>query len=180
MRNLILILACTWPAAAQSGSPLMDSLRPRYHLAKLNLVEAAELMPESEYRYRLTPPQRSFAEWMEHNIVMNYNLCGAALNVKAPVDPRKFQGVTAKAELVQGLKDSFAFCDALYEDMTDARALETVTPPQGKPFARVNHMIGLVVNWNQHYGNLVGYLRTKGITPPSTARVQRERAKQKP
>jgi hypothetical protein len=180
MRNLLLILAGALSAAGQTASPIMESLRPRYHLAKLNLVEAAEMMPESEYRYRLTPPQRSFAEWIEHNIGMNYSMCGAALNAKAPVDPKTFHGVTAKAELVQGLKDSFAFCDPLYEDMTDARALETVTPPQGKPFARVNHMIGLVVNWNQHYGNLVGYLRTKGITPPSTARAQKEREKQKP
>jgi hypothetical protein len=30
-------------------------------------------------------------------------------------------------------------------------------------------MIGVVVSGNEHYGNLVGYLRSKGITPPSTA-----------
>ena len=36
----------------------------------------------------------------------------------------------------------------------------------------VKAMISLVASLQEHYGNLVGYLRTKGIVPPSSARVK--------
>ena len=33
---------------------------------------------------------------------------------------------TSKADLVQALKDGFAYCDKIYSGMTDARLAETV------------------------------------------------------
>jgi hypothetical protein len=33
-------------------------------------------------------------------------------------------------------------------------------------------MLGFLTNMASHYGNMVGYLRAKGVTPPSTARAQ--------
>jgi hypothetical protein len=33
-------------------------------------------------------------------------------------------------------------------------------------------MLGFLTNMASHYGNMVGYLRAKGVTPPGTARAQ--------
>lgn len=149
----------------------MQSLLPRLQTARLNLVESAKLMPEADYGYRLTPPQRSFANWIEHTIEMNYGTCANLHSTPGP-DPLKYKGVTAKAELVAGLEASMDYCEQGFRAMNDTTA---VLPKKAgkRDIYPVNLMVGLVVNWNEHYGNLVGYLRTKGHTPPSTARAQK-------
>ena len=45
----------------------------------------------------------------------------------------------------------------------------------GKPTYPVDAMMGLLTNMASHYGNMVGYLRAKNITPPSTARTQKKK-----
>ncbi|MCS7025376.1 MAG: DinB family protein [Bryobacteraceae bacterium] len=147
--------------------PLMQAILPRYDLAKRNLIEAAEYMPASEYNFRLTPPQRSFAEWIDHNVLMNYNLCarveGKASNPKKPASQ-------SKDDLVAALKESFQYCDVVFQNMTDEKALKAAEAGS-RSAPPVDAMLSLLVSWNQHYGNLVGYLRAKGIVPPTTARA---------
>jgi hypothetical protein len=172
LRRTIFFLAICTVAAAEEPGPIMQSILPRYETAKLNLIETAALMPEADYSYKLTPPQRSFGGWIEHNIGMNYNLCSSAMGKTAP-SMKKYQA-TAKAELEQGLKESFAYCDELFKNMTDQKSLQPVESG-GKKVYPVNVMIGLVVNWNEHYGNLVGYMRSKNLVPPSTARAQKQK-----
>lgn len=162
-------------AALAEDGPLMKSLLPRLQTAKLNLVESARLMPESDYGYKLTPAQRTFGQWMEHTIEMNYGTCASLHSTPGP-DPLKYKGVTAKGELVAGLEASMDYCEQGFRAMNDTTALQAKTVGKREVYP-VNLMVGLVVNWNEHYGNLVGYLRTKGITPPSTARAQKQKGK---
>ena len=164
---VMLLVAC---AAAQTPGPLMQAILPRIDTARLNLVEAAELMPEDSYTYHLTPAQRSWAEWISHNIQMNYSQCGRIHTVPTP-DAKKWEGVTAKPELVAGLRESFAYCDGAFKAMSDEKALQPSAPAGGRPVVPVGVMIGLLNSWNEHYGNMVGYLRTKNLVPPSTARA---------
>ena len=51
--------------------------------------------------------------------------------------------------------------------MTDERAL-TITTIGTKQVYPVTYMLNMVAGLNEHYGNIVGYLRAKAITPPST------------
>ena len=164
---VMLLAAC---AAAQPSGPLMQAILPRFDTVRLNLVEAAELMPEDSYTYHLTPPQRSWAEWISHNIQMNYNQCGRIHTAPAP-DAKEWEGVSAKAELVAGLKESFAYCEGAFKAMTDEKALQSAAPAGGRPVVPAGIMIGLLNSWNEHYGNMVGYLRTRNLVPPSTARA---------
>jgi DinB family protein len=170
---LPMLVFAAFPAFGQSEGPLMSAILPRYETAKMNLVEAAEAMPEGEYSYRLTPGQRTFGDWIDHNARMNYNLCSQAAGQPAPRMGR-FSGTSGKAELVEVLKSSFAYCDTVFHTMTDQKALSpTATGPE--PAYPVDNLVGLIANWNAHYGNLVGYLRTKGIMPPSTTRAQKKK-----
>jgi hypothetical protein len=78
-----------------------------------------------------------------------------------------------KADLVKALNDSLAYCDSAYGALTATNATEMMTvQARGgtTQIARVNPLISnLGHNW-EHYGNLVTYLRAKGIVPPSSDR----------
>jgi len=176
--KLLLPMALIVPVllAQTAPGPLMSAMLSRYQTAKLNLVEAAAFMPEADYGFRLTPAQRSFAEWMEHNVEMNYGLCSALRGEAVPKE-RIPKGLQAKADIEAALKESFSYCDTAFERMTDEMALREMDAGGGRKVLPANVMIGLLINWNEHYGNLVGYLRMKGITPPSTARAERMQKK---
>jgi uncharacterized damage-inducible protein DinB len=85
----------------------------------------------------------------------------------APSDPR-FPGVeknkTTKAELASALRDVFAYCSRAYDALTDASANETI-----KAFNQERNKLGVLwlnASHNlEHYGNLVVYMRMKGIVP---------------
>ena len=54
--------------------------------------------------------------------------------------------------------------------MTDARAAETIELPFGMgKGSRSFLLMGNTGHLQEHYGNLVTYLRIKGLVPPSSA-----------
>jgi hypothetical protein len=165
----VLFLAGAMCAFAQN--PLTDVVKTSFESGKNNLIGAAAAMPETDYGFRLTPVQRPFGEWIEHTAEVNYRFCSAIKGVKAPLSPAAH--ATSKAELQKRLQESFDFCDSVFKDVTDQKAM-TAIDSGGKESYPVTSMVILVGGLNEHYGNLVGYLRTKGITPPSTARSQKK------
>ncbi len=148
-------------------NPLTQAVTARYNSAKQNLIGAADVMPEENYAFKLSPEQRPFGLWVEHTAMGNYSFCAGIKGSAAP-DMSKIHGLTAKVELQKALKDSFDYCDTALSAMDDKKAL---TEAGGK--YPVNNMVSLIASLNEHYGNMVGYLRTKGITPPSTARAKK-------
>ncbi len=159
MRFCFLAFALPLSLLAQSN-PLTQAVTTRYNSAKKNLVDAADAMPEADYGYQLTKEQRPFSGWIDHTAMGNYSFCSA---IKGETAPAMKHGASQKADLVSALKQSFEYCDAALKAIDDKTAL---TERDGK--FPVNAMIGLVASLNEHYGNLVGYLRSKGITPPSS------------
>jgi uncharacterized damage-inducible protein DinB len=74
---------------------------------------------------------------------------------------------TTKAELRAALHGAFTYCARAYDALTDANANETV-----KAFGQERNKLGSLwfnASHNlEHYGNLVVYMRLKGIVPPSS------------
>ena len=68
-------------------------------------------------------------------------------------------------------RDRCAYCNGVFASLTDRSAAETIDMPfeQGKG-ARVSALIGNVGHLNEHYGNIITYLRMNGIVPPSSRR----------
>lgn len=161
VHTLVIALAL----AAGMENPLTQSVANRYQEAKRNLIESADLMPAGNYGFRLTPEQRTFGEWIGHTAISVEGFC-AAIRGTTPPDTKQIHELKDKPQLTAALKASFAACDTTLEEMTDAKALAPLT----KGDYPVQHMVALIASLNQHYGNLVGYLRSKGVTPPSTAR----------
>ncbi|MFN2445291.1 MAG: DinB family protein [Vicinamibacterales bacterium] len=115
-------------------------------------------MPEGDYAFKPTPQVRSFGQLVGHLINDHYLMCSAAKGEKSP-SAADFEKVTAKAELVKALGDSIAYCDAVFSSMTDASALQPV-----EAFGQKVTRFG-----SEHYGNMVTYMRLKGLVPPSSA-----------
>ena len=172
----ILTLACgalAFTSAALAENPLTDSVMTRYKRLRLDVSESAEVMPEPAYSFRLTPAQRTFAEWVGHTTMGNFSFCAAIKGEKAP-DTESIHHMTAKSELSKALLDSFNYCDEALRGMTDQKALTAYTL-NGKAGYPVQGMVNLVSSTNEHYGNMVGYMRAKGVTPPSTARAAKKK-----
>lgn len=156
------------PFAAQAAdNPLSAAVKMQYGMAKGNLVKAADKMPEADYSFKPTDSVRSFGQVIGHVANANYMFCSSAAGEKSPQSANIEKTKTTKADLVQALKDSYAYCDKVYDAMTDATAVETV-----KLFGNELPKLGVLTFNNmhdfEHYGNVVTYLRIKNIVPPSS------------
>ena len=140
-----------------------------------NLAEAAESMPAEEYGFRPTPEVRTFAQLIGHVTNANLLFCSGAKGEPFP-SKSNAEGLTTKEAALTVLLDSLAYCDAVYNDTTDANFGEraSLSGLGNKPTVttRGATLMFNTTHNNEHYGNIVVYLRLKGLVPPSTARVQ--------
>jgi hypothetical protein len=158
--------------AAQPVS-LAAGLQRSYATVKQNLTEMAAKMAESDYGFKPTPEVRSFGQLFGHVANSAYNRCAAARGVANPNQGTNNEDKTTKADVQKALADSFAFCDAAYEALTDASAAEMVTMGRGQQ-ARGSILADNIAHDNEMYGTGVVYMRLKGLVPPSTERRTRK------
>jgi uncharacterized damage-inducible protein DinB len=159
------------PAAATAPTnPLSSAIKRMFDGVKINIVEAADKMPEASYSFKPTPEVRSFGEIVGHLANANFLFCSQAKGEKNPAT-ENFEQKTSKADLTKGLKDSVAYCDGVYGSLTDASGMEMVKTGNSEA-PRSAPLIRNMAHDNEHYGNLVTYLRLKNIVPPSTERAQ--------
>ena len=98
--------------------------------------------------------------------------CGTAKGEKNPAAENEFEKETSKAALVKAMKESSAYCEAVYASFTDAD-LGRMVGMGRRQMPALAVLLQNIAHDNEHYGNLVTYMRLKGIVPPSTARSQR-------
>jgi uncharacterized damage-inducible protein DinB len=109
---------------------------------------------------------RSFGQILGHVADSQYGFCSTILGETNPalaIEKTK----TTKADLVQALKDAVAYCNKAYGGLTDATAVETVKIMGGDQ-AKLTALSFNNVHTIEHYGNLITYLRLKGLVPPSS------------
>ena len=163
--RLAALLALSIPVTAHAQG--MAAMKPLYEMVKTNIIKSAELMPEANYSFKPTPAVRSFGQLIGHIADANFMFCGTVKGVKPPHSEGDFDKKENKAELVQAVKDAFAYCDAVYK-MPDARVRATAEL-FGMKMSRLGWAFENVAHDNLHYGNVITYLRLKGLTPPSTS-----------
>lgn len=164
---LIALLApCVAAKADENPNPLSSQNRFVYSVVKKMLLRAAEKMPEEHYGFKPVETVRSYGEIVGHVADAQYYFCSVALGQKNPslkIEKSKH----SKAELIAALQDAFVYCDKAYDSLTDAQAADVVkmmgmdTPKLFTLTTNATHMV-------EHYGNLVTYMRAKGLVPPSS------------
>jgi uncharacterized damage-inducible protein DinB len=186
LRNTVLTLflsALAFPAAAQTSdggywealSPSNAAVAKAMHATiRRNLAEAAERMPGDEYAFKATPQVRSFAELLGHVVNANFFFCSQAKGEKMPA-AMNYEKATDKTVLVKGLNEALAYCDGAYAETSDANFQQMVKVSGGGTTTETARGMLLMFNTthnNEHYGNIVVYMRLKGHVPPSTARAE--------
>ncbi len=108
---------------------------------------------------------RTIAQLFAHVADGQYEFCSAAEG--APVNKKVEETAKTKAEITAALKEAFAYCDGAYAKLTAESAVEVV-PFFGRKMTRIGIMDFNIAHSYEHYGNLVTYMRIKGIVPPSS------------
>jgi uncharacterized damage-inducible protein DinB len=147
-------------------NPLTSWNRIAYARLKNILARSAEKMPEENYGFKPVDTVRSYGQIVGHVADAQYLFCSLAMGEKGPgldIEHTK----TSKADLIAALNTAFAYCDKAYGSMTDASAVQTIKL-FGNDAPRMSALIVNNMHNMEHYGNLVTYMRMKGIVPPSS------------
>ncbi|MGH9347168.1 MAG: DinB family protein [Vicinamibacterales bacterium] len=169
-----LLLTAMWLTAnvalAQEGVPtatLSASSKALYHYAQDYVIRAAEKMPEEHYAFRPTPDVRTFGQIVGHLADAQYLLCAGAYGEKPPVGGIE-KGSTTKADLVKALKTAVDYCQRAHDVVAGPKGIDMIDGIPGGKHPRVGALYFNSMHTFEHYGNLITYLRLKGIVPPSS------------
>lgn len=165
MKSLAVLFLAACGIYAQDLNPFSADARHAYEDVKSNILKSAEKMPEENFAFKPASRVRTFGQILGHLAEEQYLYCGTARGERKAADVEKTK--TAKADLLAALQEAFAYCDAVYAALTDATAAEMVPIGQSRR-TRLDVLWGNTLHDTSHYGNLVTYLRIKGIVPPST------------
>lgn len=165
------------PAAAPPADPITTAFRNRTLALQRNLAQAFDSIPEAKFNYKPTPAQLTIGYIAQHLAADNYFFCNNFGDMKATVPAA--QTATAdsvkakwpKADLVSQMKESFKFCEAAVAQLNDANigGFFTQAGPNGttRQSARVNMVLGHVVDMADHYSQIANYMRLNGMIPPT-------------
>src|SRR5579864_1217721 len=165
-----------------TADPIVASTRVAYDEMKGFILTAADEMPEKDYGFRpATLPAadkreiRTFGQILGHVAQENFMFCASALAQTAPTETETIEKTrTSKPDLQQALADSFNYCDRAWAGTTDINAATPGKFPDFVPLPAPTRLGALVFNGShdaEHYGNLVTYLRARGLVPPSSPQV---------
>ena len=147
-------------------NPLSTGAKVFNGMVTANVVAAAEKMPEASYSFKPTPEVRSFGELVGHTADAQNMFCSTVAGEKSPTMGIE-KSKTTKADLVQAVKDAAAYCDKVYSAMTDDHAAELVSM-FGRQMSKLTVLTVNTAHLDEHYGNMVTYMRIRGLVPPSS------------
>ena len=167
-RILTVLMLSTSSLSAQvagSGGAVAAS-RELWKEAHDYIVRAAEQLPDSLYDFKPTPKVRSFGQQFGHVAGSEFMFCAAVLGESARGEDDVEKSAKTKVQLVKALKDAGAYCDRAYA-IADAASSAQIGLFGGRGTKLYYLGMNATHDW-EHYGNLVTYLRLKGLTPPSS------------
>jgi uncharacterized damage-inducible protein DinB len=131
------------------------------------VTAAAEQVPDSSYSYRPVPTVRTFGQLVAHIAGSQDMFCAQALGEQAHASDEIERTITDKAALVAALEASTAHCQKAYA-MTDADAMKRTVKTFAGERSALWALLYSTVHDNEHYGNIVTYMRMLGMVPPSS------------
>jgi uncharacterized damage-inducible protein DinB len=169
----ILMLALSTPALSQetakpAANPGVDALRSMWETQSGYVLRAAEQMSEADYAFKPVATVRSFGQLIAHVAGAQYSMCASALGEAAKDEDEIEKSMTTKAQLVAALRASSEYCRRAYAQ-SDADAARTVEM-YGAPRTRMWALAINATHDGEHYGNIITYMRMKGMVPPSSQR----------
>ena len=130
------------------------------------ITTVAEELSEADYGFKPTKDVRSFGQLFAHVAGAQYAMCSTAMGEAQRAEDEVEKTAKTKAEIVAALKASTEFCNRAYAQTDEAAAAPTKF--FGRDVTRL-FVLGMnAVHDGEHYGNIVTYMRMKGMVPPSS------------
>ena len=164
--SAVFLFAAVLSAQAPPANPLIATSKGMFGISRGDVMGSVDKIPDELWSYQPTPEVRTVGQLFAHIADGQYEFCGAATE-GAPVNKDIEKTKKTKADIVAALKEAFAYCDTAYGSLTDAKAAETIKL-FGMTLTRLGAMDFNVAHNMEHYGNLVTYMRIKGVVPPSS------------
>lgn len=153
-------------AQAQGMSDAVPSaLTSQFESVSGYLLSAAEQVSEDDYSFAPTEEVRNLGGILGHVAGAHYAYCSAARGEEAPAAAQ--QEATTKAEIVEKLRASRDYCLQGFRQ-TSADQLGQSANVFGSESDVISAMLGVLVHDNLHYGNIVTYMRSIDMVPPSS------------
>jgi uncharacterized damage-inducible protein DinB len=169
MKRLVLIftLGLSAPALAQKPTDAgVAAIRAQWEAQSGYLLRAAEQMPEADYAFKPVATVRTFGQLIGHVAGTQNLICAAVLGDPERAEDEIEKSMTTKAQLVAAFRASSEYCLRAYALSDVAAAGETTM--FGEKQTRMAALALNAVHDGEHYGNVVTYLRIKGMVPPSS------------
>jgi uncharacterized damage-inducible protein DinB len=172
MMKRLLLVALLAPSVALAQNPSTAPASPVANVRMLwaqvrdYITASAEDMSEAQYAYRPTPDVRTFGELIGHLAGSQNMFCATALGEKPPAEDAVEKAAKTKAALQQAWKESNAYCTKAYA-LADA-GLSGKVDLFGEQRTKLFVLMENMVHDNEHYGNIVTYMRMNKLIPPSS------------
>lgn len=162
---ITLTIASFWIAITFAQSSYIEDFKIKWKNAAAYTLEIAELMPAEHYDFKPTPDQMSFKQQLLH-IMSNANWLSSDYLGGKKLEQNLRSADYTKSEVIAILQEGFANVAAALENLKPEQLEESVQFFAG-PMNKRQIMTLLNDHHTHHRGQIIVYLRLKGIKPPS-------------
>ncbi|MGY3053025.1 putative damage-inducible protein DinB [Pedobacter sp. UYEF25] len=163
LTTLIFFTTC-FVANAQSTDSLQVQLARKWMNSKTYALKLAALMPEEDYGFKPSPEEMSFGEQLLH-IADNMNWLSSSYLFVDANKKRDAKTKLSKDEILKVVSDAYDHGLSGHMKMNEVQLNEQVKFFAG-PMTRRQILILMHDHQTHHLGQLIVYLRLKGIKPP--------------
>ena len=186
MKKTFLALLLVLPLGAQAPAPAAPvaeltvgaAMAGTSQWVPMQFIGAAEAMPAEKFDWAPTQGEfkgvKTFAQQVKHVAAVNFVFGALILGEKPQVDMAHVEmgpeGLKTKAEIVNYLKDSFAYARKAIQSLTAQNGVRPIKNPfgPGPDFTAIGLATLLSFHGMDHYGQMAEYLRMNGIVPPAS------------
>src|SRR5215831_11570741 len=175
---LVVILITAFKSKTPAVSLSLANER-QFNNIENNIVQTAEAMPEDKFYF--TPESlniqgselkgvRTFAGQIKHLATDNFHIWSPLTGEPLPHGIKDIEGpaeIKTKADIIKYLKESFELGHRAIATLTDQNAMEMIQF-RGRNLPRLDLAFYALTHSNEHYGQMVVYLRMCGIIPPAS------------
>ena len=168
------------PAVGSIATPAA-ALDSQLNLIEMEMMGAVKAMPAEKFGFA---PSAAIFRLAENGVRHGTHVCAAgdargrgklfsaSLVSGQQPDPkiRAVEKLTSKDDVVAALADSFAYAHKAIATITPANAFEVIKSPEPGFATRATLAGFLISHANDHYGQMVEYLRMNGLVPPASAK----------
>jgi len=160
---LLMSLGFSINGKAQTNDSLLNQLSAKWKNAKIYALKVAELMPEEQYNFKPVLDVMTFGEQLLH-IAQNMNWLSSAYLLGSKQNSKSDAKVLSKQSIINTISNAYDSAFDVHYRLTP-KQLDEVAPFFAGPKSRRQILILMHDHQTHHIGQLIVYLRLKGIKP---------------